>query len=141
MPRAPSGRAPNSRPGCDRRPGLRFRSPRNRGLQASDLGIVTSAHRRAITICVVASPGGLVALTADGNRWADVVAVEASGAIVGEGVHNMRLSFIGMGVAAGAAAMSLGLGAGVASADPFDGVVNTTCSYPQVIAALNATNP
>ncbi len=80
-------------------------------------------------------------MTADGNRWADVVAVEASGAIVGEGVHNMRLSFIGMGVAAGAAAMSLGLGAGVASADPFDGVVNTTCSYPQVIAALNATNP
>lgn len=53
----------------------------------------------------------------------------------------MRLSFIGMGVAAGAVAMSLGLGAGVASADPYDEVVNTTCSYPQVIAALNATNP
>ena len=53
----------------------------------------------------------------------------------------MRLSFIGMGVAAGAVAMSLGLGAGVASADPFDSVVNTTCSYPQVIAALNATDP
>ncbi|MHA7648303.1 hemophore-related protein [Mycobacterium sp. ML4] len=53
----------------------------------------------------------------------------------------MRLSFIGMGAAAGAIAMSLGLGAGVASADPLDGVVNTTCSYPQVLAALNATNP
>lgn len=53
----------------------------------------------------------------------------------------MRLSVIGMGAAAGAIAMSLGLGAGVASADPYDTVVNTTCSYPQVIAALNATNP
>ncbi len=80
-------------------------------------------------------------MTGDGSRWADVVAVEANGAIVGEGVHNMRLSFIGMGVATGAVAMSLGLGAGVASADPYDVVVNTTCSYPQVIAALNATNP
>ena len=53
----------------------------------------------------------------------------------------MRLSFIGMGAAAGALAMAVGLGAGVASADPYESVVNTTCSYPQVIAALNATNP
>lgn len=37
--------------------------------------------------------------------------------------------------------MSLGLGSGIASADPMDVAVNTTCSYPQVIAALNATNP
>lgn len=53
----------------------------------------------------------------------------------------MKLSTIGMGVAAGAAALSLGLGAGVASADPLDGVVNTTCNYGQVMAALDATNP
>ncbi|OBK13842.1 hemophore-related protein [Mycobacterium asiaticum] len=53
----------------------------------------------------------------------------------------MRLSLIKMAVVTGGLAASLGLGTGVASADPFDGVVNTTCSYPQVIAALNATNP
>jgi|YelNatPaOPRAMG01_1025707.scaffolds.fasta_scaffold239967_2 hemophore-related protein len=34
------------------------------------------------------------------------------------------------------------LGAGVASADPDLGpIVNTTCSYPQAVAALNAQDP
>lgn len=40
--------------------------------------------------------------------------------------------------AVGAVSLSLGVGAGVANADP---VIDTTCSYGQVIAALNATNP
>lgn len=39
-------------------------------------------------------------------------------------------------------ALSLGLGAGVAAAQPdIAPVVNTTCSYDQVIAALNAESP
>jgi hemophore-related protein len=53
----------------------------------------------------------------------------------------MRLSLTKLGVAAGALALSLSAGVGVASADPYDGVVNTTCNYGQVMAALNATNP
>ncbi len=45
-------------------------------------------------------------------------------------------------VAAAGLALSLTAGAGVASADPDLGpIVNTTCSYPQVMAALNAQNP
>jgi len=39
-------------------------------------------------------------------------------------------------------ALSLAAAAGVASADPDLGpIVNTTCSYPQVMAALNAQDP
>jgi hemophore-related protein len=39
-------------------------------------------------------------------------------------------------------ALSLTVGAGVASADPDLGpIVNTTCSYPQVMGALNAQDP
>ncbi|OBK26595.1 hypothetical protein A5634_00230 [Mycobacterium asiaticum] len=53
----------------------------------------------------------------------------------------MRLSLIGIGVATGAAALSLSLGAGVASADPLDAAINTTCNYGQVMAALNAVDP
>jgi hemophore-related protein len=45
-------------------------------------------------------------------------------------------------VAVGGLALSLTVGAGVASADPDLGpIVNTTCSYPQVMAALNAQDP
>ena len=45
-------------------------------------------------------------------------------------------------VAAAGMAVSLGLGTGTASAQPdVSGVVGTTCSYPQVIAALNAQSP
>jgi hemophore-related protein len=47
-----------------------------------------------------------------------------------------------MSVAVGGLALSLTVGAGVASADPDLGpIVNTTCSYPQVMAALNAQDP
>jgi hemophore-related protein len=39
-------------------------------------------------------------------------------------------------------ALSLLAGAGIASADPgMDSAINTTCSYPQVVAALNAQSP
>jgi hemophore-related protein len=45
-------------------------------------------------------------------------------------------------VAAAGLALSLSTGAGIASAQPgLSSVVNTTCSYPQVIAALNAHSP
>jgi len=40
--------------------------------------------------------------------------------------------------AVGGVALSFAAGTGVASADP---IVDTTCSYPQVIAALNTENP
>jgi hemophore-related protein len=45
-------------------------------------------------------------------------------------------------VAAAGMALSLGTGAGIASAQPdVSAVVNSTCSYPQVMAALNDQNP
>jgi hemophore-related protein len=45
-------------------------------------------------------------------------------------------------VAAAGIAVSLGLGTGIASAQPDTSViVNSTCSYPQVMAALNDQNP
>jgi hemophore-related protein len=44
--------------------------------------------------------------------------------------------------AAGGLALLLLTGAGIASADPDMGpAINTTCSYPQVVAALNAQSP
>lgn len=43
-----------------------------------------------------------------------------------------------LAAAVGALTVSLTAGTGVASADP---VVDTTCSYPQVISALNAQDP
>jgi hemophore-related protein len=54
----------------------------------------------------------------------------------------MKLSLTRMGVAVAGLALSLTVGAGVASADPDLGpIINTTCSYPQVMAALNAQDP
>ncbi len=47
-------------------------------------------------------------------------------------------------LAAGVSGLALLLvaGAGIASADPaLDPAINTTCSYPQVVAALNAQSP
>jgi hemophore-related protein len=46
-----------------------------------------------------------------------------------------------LAVAVGGLAWSLTAAAGIASADPVDPIVNTTCSYPQVMAALNAQDP
>ena len=52
------------------------------------------------------------------------------------------LSLTRLAVAVGGLALSLTAGAGVASADPDLGpFVNTTCGYPQVMAALNAQDP
>jgi hemophore-related protein len=47
-----------------------------------------------------------------------------------------------VGVAVGSLASSLTAGVGVASADPNLGsAVNSTCTYSQFVAALNAQNP
>jgi hemophore-related protein len=45
-------------------------------------------------------------------------------------------------IASGGLLLSLTAGAGIASAQPDMGsIINTTCSYPQVVAALNAQDP
>jgi hemophore-related protein len=45
-------------------------------------------------------------------------------------------------VASGGLALLLTAGAGVASAQPVeDAIINATCTYPQVVAALNAQSP
>jgi hemophore-related protein len=53
----------------------------------------------------------------------------------------LRLSLTKLAAAVGGVAFALTAGAGIASADPLDPVVNTTCNYGQVMAALNATDP
>jgi hemophore-related protein len=53
----------------------------------------------------------------------------------------IELSLTRLAVAVGGLAWSLTAAAGIASADPMDPIVNTTCSYPQVMAALNAQDP
>jgi hemophore-related protein len=45
------------------------------------------------------------------------------------------------GVGGVGVALALTAGAGIASADPLDPIVNTTCNYGQVMAAMNATDP
>jgi hemophore-related protein len=47
-----------------------------------------------------------------------------------------------LAAAAGGLALSVLAGAGIASADDLSpAAINTTCSYPQVVAALNAQSP
>lgn len=53
----------------------------------------------------------------------------------------MRLSFTKLATAAGGAAIALTAGSGIASADDMDAIINSTCNYDQVMAALNATDP
>jgi hemophore-related protein len=54
----------------------------------------------------------------------------------------IELRWTRLAVAVGGLALSLTAGAGVASADPDMGpIVNTTCNYSQVMAALNAQDP
>jgi hemophore-related protein len=48
----------------------------------------------------------------------------------------IKLSLTGLSLA-----LSLAFGAGGAAADPVDPIVSTTCTYPQVMAALNAQDP
>ena len=52
----------------------------------------------------------------------------------------VRLSLAKLAAAMGGMAIALTAAAGVASADPMDGVINTTCNYGQVMAALNDPN-
>jgi hemophore-related protein len=53
----------------------------------------------------------------------------------------VRLSLAKLAAGVGAAAWALTASTGVASADPMDAIINTTCNYGQVMAALNATDP
>ena len=53
----------------------------------------------------------------------------------------VRPSLTRLAAAVGGLTLALTAAAGVASADPMDGVINTTCNYGQVMAALNATDP
>ncbi|OBG17808.1 hypothetical protein A5765_05300 [Mycolicibacterium celeriflavum] len=54
----------------------------------------------------------------------------------------MKLSLTRLGIGLGGLALSLAAGAGVASAQPDLGpAINSTCTYPQFVAALNAENP
>jgi hemophore-related protein len=52
----------------------------------------------------------------------------------------IRLSLTKLAAGFGGVAFALSAATGVASADP-DPVINTTCNYGQVMAALNATDP
>src|ERR1700752_3568448 len=52
------------------------------------------------------------------------------------------LSRTKVAVAAAGLALSLGIGTGIASAEPdASTIVNSTCTYPQVMEALNDQNP
>jgi hemophore-related protein len=53
----------------------------------------------------------------------------------------LRPSLTRLAAAVGGLTLALTAAAGVASADPMDPVINTTCNYGQVMAALNATDP
>ncbi|MCV7321784.1 hemophore-related protein [Mycolicibacterium confluentis] len=49
---------------------------------------------------------------------------------------------IGSVICTGAAAVAMLAGSGIASAQPdVESIVNSSCTYPQVMRALNATNP
>ena len=61
---------------------------------------------------------------------------------VGRNPGMSKRPLTGLAVAVAGLALSLAAAAGVASADPDLGpIVNTTCNYGQVMAALNAQNP
>ena len=53
----------------------------------------------------------------------------------------VMLSLGKLAVAVGGVAVALTAAAGIASADPLDPVITTTCNSGQVRAALNATDP
>jgi hemophore-related protein len=53
----------------------------------------------------------------------------------------VRLSLTKLAAAVGGLTFALTAGAGVASADPMDAAINTTCNYGQVMAAINAVDP
>jgi hemophore-related protein len=51
------------------------------------------------------------------------------------------LSLTRLAAEVGGLALSLTAGTGVASADPLDSVIDTTCNYSQVVSALNGEDP
>lgn len=54
----------------------------------------------------------------------------------------IKLSLSALAVAVGSLALPLAAGTGVASAAPdLSAAVNTTCTYPQLVSALNAQDP
>lgn len=54
----------------------------------------------------------------------------------------IKKSLTSLAIGAGCVAVTLAAGAGAASAAPnLDAAVNTTCTYPQLVAALNAQSP
>jgi hemophore-related protein len=54
----------------------------------------------------------------------------------------MKVSLTRVAVAVGGLSLAVTAGAGVASAQPnIDAMVNSTCTYDQAIAAVNAENP
>src|ERR1700759_4860614 len=53
----------------------------------------------------------------------------------------LRLSLTRMAAAVGGLTIALTAGAGIASADPMDAIINTTCNYGQVMAELKGTGP
>jgi hemophore-related protein len=76
----------------------------------------------------------------DAVCWADVAA--AVNRPWGKVYKMVKLTSAKLVGAVSGMALSLTTGAGVASADPdFTPLVETTCTYPQAIAALNALSP
>ena len=53
----------------------------------------------------------------------------------------IRLLSTRLAVGVGSLALLLAAGAGVASADPYGPMINTTCTYDQAMAAVHAENP
>ncbi len=62
---------------------------------------------------------------------------------VGKGInHMLKVSRTKLAVVIGGIAVALPMSAGIASAQPdLSNVVNTTCTYDQVMAAMNAQQP
>ena len=52
----------------------------------------------------------------------------------------VRLSLTKLAAAVGGVAFALTAGSGIASADPLDPIINTTCNYGQVMQALKNYN-
>jgi hemophore-related protein len=53
----------------------------------------------------------------------------------------IAIPLIRVAAATGGLALSLAAGAGSATAGPDDAAINTTCTYPQVVAAINDQSP
>jgi hemophore-related protein len=85
----------------------------------------------------------VVAVPMMGNRGQSFQGLALNDATMfGRVPHMIKVTLTRLGVAAGGLALSLAAGAGIASAAPDLGpAVNTTCSYPQLVSALNAQGP